>query len=182
MRGLSLSTSQQTFRFVERIENVSPFVVHTSFLCVLKATHICYIFDLFPHDQAMQEARGREVEIGYYSVVYDIIEEMQARMQRVLSPTPDGVLSGKAEVKAIFDIGKVGKIAGCMVTEGSVSKAASVRVMRGAHVVYEGSLRALKSFKANVQTVENGNECGINFVDWEEMEVGDVVECYTTLD
>jgi len=128
----------------------------------------------------MEDAHIRELEIGYYSVVYDVIEEMKIRLNKVLSPTPDGILIGKAEVKAIFDIGKVGKIGGCNVIEGSVSKSSDVRVMRGPRIVYEGSLRTLKSFKENVASVESGNECGINFVDWEEMEEGDIVECYSS--
>lgn len=129
----------------------------------------------------MEDARIHGLEIGYHSIVYDVLEEIEKRMNKVLSPTPDGYLSGKAEVKAIFDIGKVGKIAGCIVTEGNLAKVAAVRVMRGPRIVYEGSLRTLKSFKENVVSVESGNECGANFVDWEEMLEGDVVECYSDL-
>ena len=86
---------------------------------------------------------------------------------------------GRAEIKEVFDIGKVGKVAGCGVTEGSMLKAGTVRVMRAGRPVHEGRLRTLKSFKENVAAVESGNDCGINFFDWEEMEVGDTVECYT---
>jgi len=128
--------------------------------------------------QAMEDARVRGLELGYYNVVYDVLDEMERRMEKVLSPTPDGELVGKATVKEIFDIGKVGKIAGSGVLEGKMLKAGTVRVMRGDRIVHEGKLKTLKSFKANVPEVESGNDCGINFFDWEEMEVGDVVECY----
>lgn len=135
-------------------------------------------FNVAANFQAMEEARIRGIEIGYYSIVYECLEEMEKRMQKVLSPTPDGELVGKAEVKAIFDIGKVGKVAGCMVTEGEVVKGSNVRVLRGPRIVHEGKLRTLKSFKEDVQTVASGNECGINFFEWEDMQEEDSIECY----
>ena len=128
---------------------------------------------------AMEDARVRGLELSYYSVVYECMEEMERRLGKTLSPTPEGELVGRAEIKEVFDIGKVGKVAGCGVTEGSMLKAGTVRVMRAGRPVHEGRLRTLKSFKENVAAVESGNDCGINFFDWEEMEVGDTVECYT---
>ena len=137
---------------------------------------LCSICSLYGHLFFFLLAAA--AQLGYYNVVYDVLDEMERRMEKALSPTPDGELIGKATVKEIFDIGKVGKIAGSGVIEGKVVKAGTVRVMRGDRIVHEGKLKTLKSFKANVPEVESGNDCGINFFDWEEMEVGDVVECY----
>lgn len=136
-------------------------------------------FNVAANMQAMDEARTRDIEIGYYSVVYDMLEEMEGRMQEVLSPTPDGEYVGKAEVKMMFDIGKVGKVAGCACTDGDIVKAGNVRVLRGAKIVFEGRIKTLKHLKEDVQTITSGMECGMNFFDWEEMEEGDIVECYT---
>jgi len=136
-------------------------------------------FNVAANFAAMEDARVRGLTLGYYNVVYEAMEEMERRMQKVLSPVPEGVLVGKAEVKEVFEIGKVGKIAGCGVVDGNVQRGGNVRVLRGNRIVHEGKLRTLKSFKEDVQKVETGNDCGINFFDWEEMEVGDLIECYT---
>ena len=117
-------------------------------------------------------------QIGYYSIVYDILAEMESRMQEVLSPTPEGELVGRAEVKMVFDIGKVGKIAGCGVVDGDIIKTANVRVLRGPRIVYEGRLVTLKHVKEDVNKISAGSECGMGFEEWEDMEEGDVIECY----
>lgn len=128
--------------------------------------------------QAQEDARNKNLEIGYYSVVYDVLDEMEVRMKEVLSPTPEGDYTGKAEVKAIFDIGKVGKIAGCAVLDGEVLKSANFRVLRGPRIVHEGRLKTLKHVKEDVQSMSAGSECGVNFQDWEEMMEGDIIESY----
>lgn len=135
-------------------------------------------FNVAANYQAQEEARLRDIEIGYYSIVYEVLEEVEVRMQEVLSPTPEGEYVGKAEIKAIFDIGKVGKVAGCAVVDGEAVKTANVRVLRGSKIVYEGKLKTLKHVKEDVQRMAAGSECGINFKEWEEMEEGDVVEFY----
>lgn len=135
-------------------------------------------FNVAANFQAQEDAREKGLEIGYYSIVYDILEEMESRMQEVLSPTPDGELVGKAEVKMVFDIGKVGKIAGCGVVDGDILKAGNVRVLRGPRIVYEGQLTTLKHVKEDVTKISAGSDCGMAFEEWEGMEEGDVVECY----
>jgi translation initiation factor IF-2 len=97
----------------------------------------------------------------------------------MLSPTPDGELIGKAEVKAIFDIGKVGKVCGCGVTSGVIKRSGQVRVMRGDTILHMGNIKTLKSFKLDVNEVKSGSECGINLHEWEDIAVGDVLECYS---
>ena len=82
-------------------------------------------------------------------------------------------------MKQIFSIGKVGNIAGCACTDGDIVKAGNVRVLRGAKIVFEGRIKTLKHLKEDVQTITSGMECGMNFFEWEDMEEGDIVECYT---
>ena len=135
-------------------------------------------FNVGANFAAQEDARRAHAEIGYYSVVYEVLEEIEAKMQDVLSPTPDGELVGKAEIRQIFEIGKLGKVAGSMITEGYIKKGANVRVMQGDAIMYDGKLKTLKHFKEDVSTLDSGNECGISFVDWEEMEDGMIVECY----
>ena len=99
-------------------------------------------------------------------------------MRKILSPTPDGELVGTAVVKQLFDIGKLGKVAGCGVETGYIRKQANVRVMQGDTIKFQGKLRTLRNVKVDVDKIEAPNDCGLSFKDWEDVEVGDVVECY----
>ena len=100
---------------------------------------------------AMDEERrlSGAVRTNYYSVVYDVLEEIEGKLQKVLSPTPDGELVGTAVVKQCFDIGKLGKVAGCGVETGWIRKSANIRVMRGDAIMYQGRLRTLRSVKVD---------------------------------
>jgi len=139
-------------------------------------------FSVGANFQATEDARvalgGKPVEIGYYGVIYEVLEELEAKMADVLSPTPDGELVGSAEVQTIFEIGKLGKVAGCMIKDGYMKKGANVRVMKGDAIMYDGKLKTLRHFKEDVAQLDAGNECGMSFIDWEEMQDGMVVECY----
>ena len=135
-------------------------------------------FNVGANFAAQEDARRAHAEIGYYSVVYEVLEEIEAKMQDVLSPTPDGELVGTAVVKQCFDIGKLGKVAGCGVETGWIRKSANIRVMRGDAIMYQGRLRTLRSVKVDVERIDAGSDCGLSFRDWEEVEVGDVVEAY----
>ena len=99
-------------------------------------------------------------------------------MQEVLSPTPEGEYVGAATVQEVFNIGGLGNIAGSRCTDGYLKKGSNVRVMRGDKILTETKVKSLRSFKAEVDTIEEGNECGIGLVDFEEYEAGDVIECY----
>ena len=128
---------------------------------------------------AMDDARASNVEIGYYNVVYDLLDEIEARIKTTLAPPPPGTLIGRAEIKKVFKLGKVGKIAGCMVTEGLLKSESQVRIMRGKrNPVYTGTLSTLKVVKDIVAEVPVGSECGMSFTDFQDFEEGDVVECF----
>jgi translation initiation factor IF-2 len=127
---------------------------------------------------AMEDARTQKIPIEYYSIVYDAIESVESRMQEVLSPTPVGEYSGSAAVQEVFNIGGTGNIAGSRCNDGVLRKGGNVRVMRGDKILIETKIRTLRNFKAETDTIEAGNECGIGLIDFEDFEAGDVVECY----
>jgi translation initiation factor IF-2 len=127
---------------------------------------------------AMEDARTQRIPIEYYSIVYDAIESVESRMQEVLSPTPVGEYSGSASVQEVFNIGGTGNIAGSRCNDGVLRKGGNVRVMRGDKILIESKIKTLRNFKAETDTIEAGNECGIGLVDFEDFEAGDVVECY----
>jgi translation initiation factor IF-2 len=127
---------------------------------------------------AMEDARSAGVPIEYYNVVYDAIESVESRMQEVLSPTPDGEYVGAALVQEVFNIGGTGNIAGSRCTDGVIKKGGNVRVMRGDKILVESKIRSLRNFKAETDTIESGNECGIGLFEFEDFAPGDVIECY----
>lgn len=127
---------------------------------------------------AMDDARALGIPIEYYSVVYDAIEAIESRMQEVLSPTPDGEYVGEAVVQEVFNIGGTGNIAGSRCTKGYIKKGANARVMRGDKIMCETKFKTLRSFKAETDLIDSGNECGIGLSDFEDFQAGDVIECY----
>ncbi len=121
---------------------------------------------------------GKEgVEIRYYSIIYDLIDDIKAVMSGMLAPEIKETIIGTAEVLDIFNAGK-GKAAGCLVTSGVIRQGAKARLLRDDTVVYEGDLGSLRRFKDAVKEVESGVECGMNFESYNDMKVGDVIECY----
>lgn len=127
---------------------------------------------------AMEDARAAGVPIEYYNIVYDAIESVESRMQEVLSPTPEGEYAGSATVQEVFNIGGTGNIAGSRCTDGIMRKGANVRVMRGDKILTETKIKTLRNFKAETDTIEAGNECGIGLMDYEDFQPDDVIECY----
>jgi translation initiation factor IF-2 len=128
--------------------------------------------------KAMEDARAIGVNIEYYSIIYDAIESVESKMQEVLSPTPDGEYAGSAVVQEVFNIGGTGNIAGSRCKDGYIRKGCNVRVMRGDRILIETRIKSLRNFKAETDMVEEGNECGIGLVDFEDFEKDDVIECY----
>ena len=127
---------------------------------------------------AMEDARAAGIPIEYYNIIYDAIESVESRMQEVLSPTPEGQFVGAAVVQEVFNIGGTGYIAGSRCTKGYLRKGANVRVMRGDKILTESKIKTLRNFKAEVESIEEGNECGIGLAGFEAFEPDDVIECY----
>jgi translation initiation factor IF-2 len=135
-------------------------------------------FNVAADMNAQEEARKTGVEIEYHTVIYDILDKLEAKVQEILSPTPEGEYVGTARVKMVFEIGKVGKVAGCEVTDGTIKRGGTVRVLRGSEIVYKGPLRTLRNVKSDVQEMSAGQECGMSFKDYEDFRPDDIVECF----
>jgi translation initiation factor IF-2 len=135
-------------------------------------------FNVRANPQARDLSRRDGVEIRYYSIIYDLIEDMRGALSGLLAPTLRERFLGNASIRDVFNITKVGKVAGCMVTEGTVRRGAKVRLLRDNVVIHEGSLKTLKRFKDEVREVNQGYECGMAFENYQDIQAGDVIECF----
>ena len=135
-------------------------------------------FNVRANAQARTAAEREGIEIRYYNIIYDLVDDIKAAMSGLLSPERRETFIGNAEILEIFNITKVGKIAGCRVTEGKVERGAGVRLIRDNVVIHEGTLKTLKRFKDEVAEVPVGQECGMAFQNYEDMRAGDVIECF----
>jgi translation initiation factor IF-2 len=135
-------------------------------------------FNVRANPQARDLARRDGVEVRYYSIIYDLIEDMRGALSGLLAPTLRERFLGNASIRDVFNITKVGKVAGCMVTEGAVRRGARVRLLRDNVVVHEGTLRTLKRFKDEVREVNQGYECGMAFENYQDIQTGDIIECF----
>jgi translation initiation factor IF-2 len=135
-------------------------------------------FNVRANQQAKSAAGDAGLEIRYYSVIYDIIDDVKDAMSGMLSPELREEFIGNAEILEVFNITRVGKVAGCRVTEGRVERGAKVRLIRDNVVVHEGKLGTLKRFKDEVNDVAFGQECGMAFENYQDMRPGDIIECF----
>jgi translation initiation factor IF-2 len=136
-------------------------------------------FNVRANKQARDAAEQNGIEIRYYNIIYDLVDDVKAAMSGLLSPDLRETFFGNAEILEVFNITKVGKVAGCRVTEGSVQRGAKVRLIRDNVVVHEGTLSTLKRFKDEVKEVQVGQECGMAFENYQDMRQGDIIECFT---
>lgn len=135
-------------------------------------------FNVRANPQARAAAKRDSVDIRYYSIIYDLIDEVKTMLSSMLAPDISEVFLGNAEIREVFNITKVGKIAGCMITEGQVKRGAKVRLVRDDVVIHEGDLSQLKRFKDDVKEVKEGYECGMAFANYNDLQVGDKIECF----
>ncbi|MFN6941375.1 MAG: translation initiation factor IF-2, partial [Parvibaculum sp.] len=135
-------------------------------------------FNVRANAQAREAARQDGVEIRYYSVIYDLVDDIKAALSGMLSPELRETFLGNAEILEVFNISKVGKVAGCRVTEGVVRRGSHVRLIRDDVVIHEGKLSTLKRFKDEVKEVQSGQECGMAFENYQDMRKGDIIECF----
>ena len=135
-------------------------------------------FNVRANEQAKRAADQQGIEIRYYNIIYDLVDEVKAAMSGLLAPTKKEVFLGYATVKQVFNITKVGKVAGCQVTQGKVERGAKVRLLRDNVVIHEGSLSILKRFKDDVKEVTQGQECGMSFANYQDLREGDQIECF----
>ena len=135
-------------------------------------------FNVRANKQARDEAERDGVEIRYYSVIYDLLDDIKGVLSGMLEPELRETFLGNAEILEVFNISKLGKVAGCRVTEGQVRRGAKVRLIRDNVVIHEGELSQLKRFKDDVNEVPMGQECGMSFANYDDLKVGDVIECF----
>jgi len=135
-------------------------------------------FNVRANSQARDAAQQQGIEIRYYNIIYDLVDDIKAAMAGKLSPEMRETFMGNAKILEVFNITKVGKVAGCQVTEGSVQRGNKVRLIRDNVVIHEGTLSTLKRFKDEVKEVQVGQECGMAFEKYEDIRVGDIIECF----
>jgi translation initiation factor IF-2 len=135
-------------------------------------------FNVRANNQARERAKRDGVEVRYYNIIYNVVDDVKAVLSGMLTPEIREKFLGNAEILEVFSISKVGKVAGCKVTEGVVRRGAKVRLIRDNVVIHEGELSTLKRFKDEVKEVQSGQECGMAFANYEDMQKGDVIECF----
>ncbi len=128
--------------------------------------------------QARDQAKRDNVEIRYYNVIYNVVDDVRSMLEGELAPTLEENLLGAAEIRELFSVSRVGKVAGCMVTDGMIRRDSKVRLLRDSVVVHEGNLGTLRRFKDDVREVQNGYECGIALENYNDIQVGDIIECF----
>ncbi len=136
-------------------------------------------FNVRANKQALELAAREGVEIRYYSIIYNVLDDIKAVLEGMLAPEIRETFIGYAEILEVFDISKLGKIAGCKITEGVVKRGCKVRLLRDDVVIHEGDLSTLKRFKDEVEEVRAGQECGMGFLKYHDLHKGDRIECFT---
>jgi translation initiation factor IF-2 len=135
-------------------------------------------FNVRANPQAREAAKRDGVDMRYYSIIYNLTDDVKQMLSGMLAPDVSEELLGYAQIREVFSITKVGKVAGCMITEGTVKRGAKVRLLRDDVVVHEGDLSQLKRFKDDVREVKEGYECGMAFANYNDIQVGDLIECF----
>lgn len=135
-------------------------------------------FNVRANPSAREMAKRDGVDIRYYSIIYDVADDMKKAVEGLLAPELREKVLGYAEVRQVINISKVGKIAGCMVKEGLVRRGAKVRLLRDGVVIYTGTLAQLKRFKDDMKEVKEGFDCGISFENYDDIKINDTIECF----
>ena len=148
-------------------------------ITLAKATGAMIIaFNVRAAPKAKEMAAKDKITIRYYSIIYNVVDDVKAALSGMLSPTLQENFLGYAEIREVFNISKAGKVAGCMVTDGVIKRGCKVRLLRDNVVIHEGTLKTLKRFKDEVKEVKNGLECGMAFENYEDIRAGDQIECF----
>jgi translation initiation factor IF-2 len=164
---------------VEIIHRAVGAINESDVLLAQTAGAIIIGFRVRPQTAARQVAEKAGVEIRVYDVIYEAVDEVTAGLEGMLKPERKETVVGTAEVRAVFKVSKVGTIAGSFVTEGRIDRKARARLIRDGIVVYDGDIGSLKRFKDDVKEVRESFECGIGIANFNDVKVGDLIECYT---
>ncbi len=162
-----------------RIVHVGAGAITESDVSVAETSNAVIIgFNVRANKQARTAAEQGGIEVRYYNIIYNLVDDVKQAMSGLLSPERRETFLGNAEILEVFNITKTGKVAGCRVTEGKVERGAGVRLIRDNVVIHEGTLKTLKRFKDEVGEVPVGQECGMAFQNYEDIRQGDVIECF----
>lgn len=162
-----------------RVLHAAVGAINESDVTLAQASNAVIIgFNVRANPQARDLAKRDNVEIRYYSIIYNVIDDVKQALSGMLSPTLREKILGYAQIREVFNITKVGKIAGCMVTEGMVRRGGKVRLLRDNVVIHEGALSQLKRFKDDVREVKEGFECGMALESYQDLQAGDAIECF----
>ncbi len=167
-------------------DEVSVRVLHTgvggineSDITLAKASNAMMVgFNVRANAQARQLAEAEGLDIRYYAIIYDLVDDLRSMLTGMLAPQIRETFLGNAAIKEVFNITKIGRVAGCEVTEGVVRRGSRVRLLRDDVVIHEGTLSTLKRFKDEVREVTQGFECGMAFENYQDIKEGDVIECF----
>jgi translation initiation factor IF-2 len=135
-------------------------------------------FNVRANAQAREMAQRENIDIRYYSIIYNLTDDVKDMLSGMLAPERRETFLGNAEVLEVFNIGKFGRVAGCRVSEGIVKRGSSVRLLRDSIVIHEGRLSTLKRFKDDAGEVRDGMECGMSFENYQDIKGGDIIECF----
>jgi translation initiation factor IF-2 len=135
-------------------------------------------FNVRANTQARELAQRENIDVRYYSIIYNLTDDVKAMLSGLLAPEQRETFLGNAQVLEVFSISKLGRVAGCRVTEGQVKKGSSVRLIRDDIVIHEGKLSTLRRFKDDVGEVRDGMECGMSFENYQDIKIDDVIECF----
>lgn len=173
---------------LDKLENpeVNVFVIHTGvgsitesdILLASASNAICVGFNVKPEPKAKTEAERQKIEIRTYTIIYELIEDIEAAVKGMLEPKFEEQYQGTVEIRAVFKLTKAGKVAGSHVTDGKIFRSSKVRVRRGNEIVFDGDVQSLRNVKQDVREMFAGQDCGLKFVGWEDFAEGDVVEAY----
>jgi len=172
----NLSTSQIKLKVIHGAVGA---ITETDVLLASSSNAVIIGFGIRPEPKASALAEREKIEIKLFTIIYELIDNVQDIMKGILKPTYEEVILGRAEVRETFHISKLGTIAGSYVQEGIISRGSKVRLLRDNVVVYEGKISTLKRFKNDVKEVQNGYECGIKIENFNDIKQGDIIECYT---
>ncbi len=186
VHGSAEALSGSLQKITEENEEIDVRIVHMgvggineSDITLAKASGALVVgFNVRANTQARELAHRESVDIRYYNVIYNVIDDAKAILGGMLSPKIREEHIGYAEIRQVFSVSKVGKVAGCMVTAGTVKRGAGVRLLRDDVVIHEGKLKTLKRFKDEVKDVREGMECGMGFENYDDIKDGDVIECF----
>ncbi|MBL8590277.1 MAG: translation initiation factor IF-2, partial [Methylobacteriaceae bacterium] len=168
-----------TEEVMARVIHAGVGAISESDITLAEASNAAVIgFNVRAHKEAREAAERAGIEIRYYNIIYNLVDDVKDAMSGLLAPTMRETMMGNAEILEVFNISKVGKVAGCRVTDGRVERGLGVRLIRDNVVVHEGKLSTLKRFKDEVKEVQVGQECGMAFENYQDMRVGDVIECF----